>query len=412
MKEICIINYSGNAAVYGIGAYIKEYIHCLLNIGHKVNLIELGTEDNQTEVCIKIKNGIRVISIPYFRSSNISTYNKSVCHLLRLYLNDSPNLIFHFNYFQSDTLLYYLKRYFPLSGYLLTIHYLCWGAIFNGDIISYKNTILRKKHKSIQKKYKDLINNYEREKDFFQAVDIVVCLSEDTYNLVKNLYGIDSNKLALIPNGLSPRRMIISSNKKEDLRKTLCIRSDEKIILFVGRINQLKGIYTLLLAFEKVIHVYTNCRLVIIGGGDFSSAMEKMPKCIITQITYTGRLNKEMLYNWYNISDIAVFPSYCEESSYVGIEMLMHGLPIVASDGHSVRNMFSDNNAVIASIGDYNNPDHFVSELAVAILSLLQSDELMETKHLQALSSYKTNFHLRHMQKKYLKLFTNFPFRK
>lgn len=411
MKEICIINYSSNAAAYGIGTYIKEYINCLLKIGHKVNLVELMAGDIQTEVCIKKEKGIRIISIPHLGREHISTYNKSVCHLLRLYLSDSPNLIFHFNYFKSDSLLSNLKLYFPLSGYILTIHYLYWGARLNGDIISYKNIILHKKNNSIKKKYQDLIDNYEQEKKFFQEVDQIVCLSEDTYNLIKDLYEINSDKLALIPNGLTPRKIHLSTDKKIDLRKMLCIRPDEKIILFVGRIHQLKGIYTLLLAFRKVIQIYANCRLIIIGGGDFPNAMEKASNSV-TQITFTGRLNKEMLYNWYNISDIAVFPSYCEESSYVGIEMLMHGLPIVASNGHSVRNMFNDNNAIIAPIGDYNNTDNFASELAAAILSLLQSDELMEIKHLQALNSYKTKYHLRNMQKKYLKLFTNFPFRK
>ena len=42
MKEICIINYASNAAVYGIGTYLKEYVHCLSNIGCKVIRVELG----------------------------------------------------------------------------------------------------------------------------------------------------------------------------------------------------------------------------------------------------------------------------------------------------------------------------------------------------------------------------------
>lgn len=411
MKEICIINHGSNAAVYGIGTYIREYISCLLNLGNKVNLIELGIERNQTEVCIKEKKGIRIISIPYLGNRDISIYNKSVCRLLRLYLSDSPDLIFHFHYFLSDSLLYSLKKYFPLSGYVLTIHYLYWSTRLNGNISNYKDIISRKSYKYIQKKYQDLISNYEQEKKFFQTVDKIVCLSEDTYNLVQYLYGINSEKLALIPNGLTERKMNISADNKEKLRKVYGIKPDEKVILFVGRINQIKGIYTLLLAFGKVIQTYTKSRLIVIGNGDFTNVMKEMPNPI-TQITYTGRLDKETLYNWYNIADIAVFPSYYEESSYVGIEMLMHGLPIVASDGYAVRNMFDNNNAVIASIGDYSKPKDFSSELAKAILSLLKSDELLETKHLQALKSFHTTFHLRHMQKKYAKLLMTFPIKK
>lgn len=408
MKEICIINYGSNAAVYGIGTYIKEYMNCLLNLGNKINLIELGIDNKQLEVKIKEKKGLRIFSIPYNRDKDIIVYNKSVCRLLRLYLKDSSDLIFHFHYFQSKSLFDSLKQYFPLSGYIFTIHYLYWSNMFNGDVLMYKNIIHSKNKKYIKNKYQDLISNYEKEKIFLKSVDKVVCLAEDTYSLLQDIYDINLDNLVLIPNGLTAKKIDISYINKENLRKTYCIQSDERIILFVGRVHKIKGIYPLLLAFEKIIQIYSKCRLIIIGDGDFVNVMQKMPNPV-TQITFTGRLNKETLYKWYNIADIAVFPSYYEESSYVGIEMLMHGLPIVASDGYAVRNMFHNDNAVIAHIGDYRKSDNFVSELVSAILSLLKSDELLEEKHLQALNSYKTTFNLRYMQKKYAKLLMTFP---
>lgn len=214
--------------------------------------------------------------------------------------------------------------------------------------------------------------------------------------------------LVLIPNGLTAKKIDISYINKENLRKTYCIKSDEIIILFVGCVHKNKCIYPLLLAFEKIIQIYSKCRLIIIGDGDFVNVMQKMPNPV-TQITFTGRLNKETLYKWYNIAYIAVFSSYYEESSYVCIEMLIHGLLIVASDGYAVRNMFHNDNAIIAHIGDYRKSNNFVTELVSAMLSLLKSDELLEVKHLQALNTYKTSFNLRYMQKKYAKLLMTFP---
>ena len=404
MIEICIINYGSNAAEYGIGTYIKEYVHCLLNIGCNVNLVELGVNSKLSEVSIKEEKGVRTFCFPYVPSENFAVYNKSVCRLLRLYLKDSSELIFHFHYQQSNSLLEKIKQYFPLSKSVLTVHYLYWSARFNGDLTEYKKVLRCKNYKHIKKNYQDVVTSYEQEKQLIQSVDQVVCLSEDTYNLLKELYGINTGKLTIIPNGLIPRQTSISIRKRCEIRKRFHLGLEERIILFVGRINPIKGIYPLLVAFSKIIEVDPLCRLVLIGDGDFAGVMKRVPY-IVSKVTFTGRLDKKVLYQWYQIADLGVFPSYYEECSYVGIEMLMHGLPIVASDGYAVRNMFDERNAVIAPIGEYNKPEVFVSGLSRALLTLLHSEQLLILKSRQALQSYKEVYHSLHMQQKYSILF-------
>ena len=71
---------------------------------------------------------------------------------------------------------------------------------------------------------------------------------------------------------------------------------------------------------------------------------------------YIGYLQKNELEKWYQLVDIGVLPSYSEQCSYTGIEMMMYSLPIVASDGFGVRNMFHDgSNACIASISSFRS---------------------------------------------------------
>lgn len=73
---------------------------------------------------------------------------------------------------------------------------------------------------------------------------------------------------------------------------------------------------------------------------------------ISTKVTYTGHLERKELKKWYQMADIGVIPSYTEQCSYVGIEMMMHGLPIVTSDGFGLRDMFKDQgNAIVVPIG-------------------------------------------------------------
>jgi len=401
MKEVCIVNYGSNAAIYGIGTYIKEYIYCLQKMDCKINLIELGTDTKNIDFYIKEENGVRKIHIPYIQGAITDKYNKSVCRLLRLYIEDSGNLIFHFQYTQSDSLMESIKRYFPLSKSVFTIHYLAWSQFLNGNISLFEKIILKQKNEKIQKKYKPVIDNYSKEKSFMGKVDQIVCLSEDTVHLVQNQYEI-KQKLWLIPNGLRKQYRKLSEKQKQNTREKFCIKPEEKVLLFVGRINPIKGLIPLLSCFEHIVLNYPDCRFVLIGDGNINEAIKKY-KNIWAKVIYTGRLDKKTVNQWYQIADIALFPSYYEECSYVGIEMMMHGLPVVASDGYSVKNMFHDGlNAKIAKIGNRKRTKEFENNLAIAILELLNSD-LSDLKK-GAKKIYKTTYSIESMKNGYIKL--------
>lgn len=145
-KDIYIINYGSNASNYGIGSYIIEYIYCLKNIGCHVNLIEIGINKTDFTFSIKEEDGIRRIQIPYSFQNNLKTYSKGICRLLRLYINDSSDLIFHFNYIRSDFYIFdRIKNYFPQSKTILTIHCLYLGEFGGGKCISFQKDCTKPK---------------------------------------------------------------------------------------------------------------------------------------------------------------------------------------------------------------------------------------------------------------------------
>lgn len=407
MKEVCIVNYASNAANYGIGTYIKEYVRCLLRMGCKVTQVELGADRQNAEVDITVKGNVRTIHIPYICNSHIMTYNQSVCRILRLYMEDSSELIFHFHYMQSSSLLSNIEKYFPLAKSALTVHYLQWSSKFNGNLATFENIIKKSHYENIKKKYQGVITAYQDEKEFMSRVDAVVCLSNDTYRQLHGLYELDESKLFLIPNGLTPKKHRYSIEEQNEIRKKYLIEADEKIILFVGRIHPIKGIEPLLSCFSRVVDSYPKCRLILIGDGEINDSIKKIQH-VFTRITFIGRLDRKSLYEWYQIAEIAVFPSFYEECSYVGIEMLMHGIPIVASDGYNVKNMFTENNAVIAPINDWDNLSLYESHIANGILALLVSGELSRIKRQQALNAYNQTYQLGDMQKKYASMFRRF----
>lgn len=61
-----------------------------------------------------------------------------------------------------------------------------------------------------------------------------------------------------------------------------------------------------------------------------------------SKIIFSGRLPKELIYKFYQIADVGILPSFAEQCSYVAIEMMMHGLPIVGTDSTGLSEMIID----------------------------------------------------------------------
>jgi glycosyltransferase involved in cell wall biosynthesis len=79
-----------------------------------------------------------------------------------------------------------------------------------------------------------------------------------------------------------------------------------------------------------VLKTKTDCRLIIAGSGNYDTCLQEA-KDSCTKITFTGLLAKDKLYELYRIADIGVVPSLFESFGYVTVEMMMHGLPLVAT---------------------------------------------------------------------------------
>ena len=107
----------------------------------------------------------------------------------------------------------------------------------------------------------------------------------------------------------------------------------------MGRLTALKGAYILLDSFKKISPYHTNYRLFIIGDGDFNLLLNQAEP-YWDRITFTGKIDKEKLNQLYKIADIGIIPSYCEQCSYVCLEMMMNAIPCIVSDGIGLNSIF------------------------------------------------------------------------
>ena len=126
----------------------------------------------------------------------------------------------------------------------------------------------------------------------------------------------------------------------------------------------------------------------------------------LSRVIYTGFIKQSEIVDWYRAADIGILPSYSEQCSYSGIEMLMLGMLIISTDGQGLTDMFHDNeNALIAKIGNRKDDKEFVSSLTETILKALslpqeKIDELSNGAKQYALKKYSLSL----MRDKYLAL--------
>lgn len=111
--------------------------------------------------------------------------------------------------------------------------------------------------------------------------------------------------------------------------------NDKKIILFVGRIVKEKGVDLLLNVFKKIIDEKTV--LIIVGSNEGNFGSKKSSFIDINQyktdsrVIFTGRLDSDDLYSFYNLSSCLVLPSLYEPFGAVVSEALNSGNYVLCS---------------------------------------------------------------------------------
>ena len=339
--NLYIFNESTRAAVFGIGTYISELTSALKKSAINMWVVHLSSNkpNVQTEEMDGIQHWFFPAIMPELKTMNYvkqtEMYYRNVVYLLRLHIKDNRDLVFHLNYNQSDKLAEGLKKVFDCRIITVT-HYYSWiHAVF--DNLPRLRTILKEEQPtgSFGERLK---KTFEDEKSFYSKVDQIVCPSNYMREILCLDYGIDILKTAVIPNGLTDMSVGIKSKL---LRKKWNISEREKIILFAGRMDQVKGIDFLIKAFREVLSQYPRCRLVIAGNGAYDKCTKESRE-ICANVIYTGFLNKIQLNEWYRLADIGVIPSLFESFGYVALEMMMHGLPIVATATSGLNEVVDD----------------------------------------------------------------------
>jgi glycosyltransferase involved in cell wall biosynthesis len=150
---------------------------------------------------------------------------------------------------------------------------------------------------------------------------------------------------------------------------------DEKTVLFVGRLHEIKGVEFLVRAFSTVSKEIPSARLIIVGEGPERRRLMQLSLDLGLRdfISFVGGVPRERLVPYYAAAKVCVIPSISEVCPYVALEAMAMRKPVVASGVGGLEDIVSEETGILVSPGN-------AKELAQAILVLLRTPDMAREK--------------------------------
>lgn len=165
-----------------------------------------------------------------------------------------------------------------------------------------------------------------------ERADIVVTVSQAMQDELVS-FGVPAEKIRVVYNGVDPVKYDpdrISGAEVRAYRERLGL-GDDPVIFFIGRLTRVKGVDTLVRAFEHVLGQVPEARLVIVGTGEMEDEVRRLAAA-------TGKGRVSLLFSMiseeerilsYAAADVCVFPSTYEPFGIVCTEAMAMGKPVV-----------------------------------------------------------------------------------
>ncbi|MFC1986978.1 glycosyltransferase [Chloroflexota bacterium] len=350
----CPVGKLGAKDTGGMSVYIRELAHELGKRGHSVD-IYTRVHDTRDPQIINLGQKVRLIHLMSGGDEEIdklavySHLPEFTCNLenFRKHNDLKYDLIFS-HYWLSGLAGEYLQQQWNVP-HIIMFHTL--GAVKNNTGIGEGEPELR----------------IEAERNLAQNCHHIIAPTEKEKEALILHYGTLPERIGVVPCGVNLEQF--KPVDKEAARQYLGL-ADDKIILFVGRIDPLKGIDKLIRAIPY-LHDIQGLRLVVIGGGEHSQhEIEKLQELagnlnIQDSVTFPGLVKHDQLPYFYSAADACVVPSYYESFGLVVLESLACGTPVVATDVGNLKCVIRQGKTGYVVID--NAPHHLAEKIALLL---------------------------------------------
>ena len=178
---------------------------------------------------------------------------------------------------------------------------------------------------------------YDIERRGMHAAQKIIAVSYLTRNIIISRYGVSGDKVEVVYNGVEQ-----NGDNRAAFNK-IGIQSDEKIVLFLGRITMQKGPEYFLMAARKVLEEIEHVKFVMAGTGDMMHRIIEMAAQmgIGHKVLFTGFLHGKDVQRVYEMADLYVMPSVSEPFGIAPLEALNYDVPVLISKQSGVAEVLT-----------------------------------------------------------------------
>lgn len=330
----CPLAALGGKDTGGMNVYVRELTRKLGRLGIQVDVYTRSQDEHVPHISHDLGYGNRVIHIAAGPEIPLP----------------KPELAAHIPTFVNEILAFAKQKDFTYD--LIHSHYWMSGlaakalsAAWDVPVIHMFHTLGLMKQR-IARSALEAEGDYriQGEREVIAMANSLVAATQAELAQLQWLYGVDDHKITVIPPGVDTSHFYpIPADEAKDF---IGVPAQDRMLLFVGRIEPLKGIDTLIQAIaimrQKELLQCKHLCMSIIGGDPqvepeaMSDEMARLQALreehgLADFVTFLGRREQDTLPYYYSAAEAVIMPSHYESFGMVALEAMACGTPVVAS---------------------------------------------------------------------------------
>jgi D-inositol-3-phosphate glycosyltransferase len=331
----CPLATLGGKDTGGMNVYVQELTKELGRQGVGVDVFTRSQDEHVPHVLHDLGYGNRVVHIP---AGPETPQSKTILHA---YIPEYVKNILEFQRAKSITYDLIHSHYW-MSGVAGLLLQESWKV----PVVQMFHTLAEMK-KRVARTPEEIESEvrFEEEQRLMDQVNGIIVSTEAELAQMRWLYRIDPSHVGIIPPGVDTSRFYPIDT--DEAKEFIQIPPDRRMVLFVGRIEPLKGVDSVLKALKVVLGNIDPDRydlhLSIIGGDPETQADDPSPEMarlislveelgLSRCVEFLGKQSQVRLPYYYSAAEFLVMPSYYESFGMVALEAMACGTPVIAAE--------------------------------------------------------------------------------
>jgi D-inositol-3-phosphate glycosyltransferase len=377
----CPLAILGGKDTGGMNVYVRELTRFLGQMGVHVDVFTRSQDEHVPYVLHDLGYGNRVVHVPagpevFLPKVELASYLPAFAQGIQEFASrkEMQYDLIHSHYWMSGIAADYLQQtwHVPIVQMFHTLGHM-------------KNQVARSPSET-EGSYR-----VDGEQHVIDIATRIVAATPADEAQITSLYRVDPQKITIIPPGVDTSHFY--PIPEDEAKAAIGIPSDARMLLFVGRIEPLKGVDTLIRAIAVMREDCAAARcpyyLSIIGGDPNSepentdSEMHRLQALchelgLDDMIVFLGKRDQTSLPYYYSAAEAVVMPSFYESFGMVALEAMACGTPVVASHTGGLAYLVQD------GITGFTVPGGDVQALAGRLIQLIDDPHLRQRLGAQA----------------------------